>query len=76
MFSHELVCNLIEYINNNINDEITIIELSNRFYFDKTYIMKRFKREIGKSIHDYINIMRILNSLDYYKFEDWTKKIH
>jgi len=75
MFSNELVCNLLEYINKNINDEITIIELSNRFYFDKTYIMKRFKREIGKSIHDYINIMRILNSLDYYKYDNYILSI-
>jgi len=75
MFSNELVCNLLEYINNNINDEITILELSNRFYFDKTYIMKRFKREIGKSIHDYINIIRILNSLDFYKYDNYILSI-
>ena len=60
MFSHELVCNILEYINKNINEEITIDELANRFYFDKTYIMKRFKKEIGKSIHEYINTIRIL----------------
>ena len=61
--------------NKNINEEITIDELSNRFYFDKTYIMKRFKKEIGKSIHDYINMMRILNSLDYYKYDNYILSI-
>ena len=75
MFSHELVCNILEYINRNINDEITIDELANRFYFDKTYIMKRFKKEIGKSIHDYINTIRILNSLDYYKYDNYILSI-
>lgn len=45
MFSNDLVCNIIEYINNNINKEITIDELSLLFYFNKTYIMKRFKKE-------------------------------
>ncbi len=75
MFSNSLVCDLLEYINRNINDEITIDSLANRFYFDKTYIMKRFKKEIGKSIHDYINNIRVLNSLDYYKYDNYILSI-
>ena len=75
MFSHDLVCDILEYINQNINKEITIDELANRFYFDKTYIMKRFKKEIGKSIHDYINTIRVLNSLDYYKYDNYILSI-
>ena len=66
MFSNELICNIIEYINKNINKEITADELSSLFFFDKTYIMKRFKRETDLTIHEYINIMRIYNSLIYY----------
>lgn len=63
MFSNELVCEILEYINKNINKEITIDELSSLFYFNKTYIMKRFKKEIGITIHSYINHIRIYNSL-------------
>lgn len=63
MFSNELVCDILDYINNNINKEITIDELSDIFFFNKTYIMKRFKKEIGISIHSYINNIRIYNSL-------------
>lgn len=63
MFSNELVCEILEYINQNINKEITIDELSSLFYFNKTYIMKRFKKEIGITIHSYINHIRIYNSL-------------
>lgn len=75
MFSHDLVCDILEYINKNINKEITTDELVNRFYFDKTYIMKRFKKEIGRSIHDYINTIRVLNSLDYYKYDNYILSI-
>lgn len=71
MYSNNLVCDILEYINKNINKEITTDELVNRFYYDKTYIMKRFKKEIGKSIHDYINTIRILNSLEYYKYDNY-----
>jgi len=75
MFSNELVCNIIEYINNNINKEITIDELSMLFFFDKTYIMKRFKREIKLSIHEYINDMRIYNSLIYFSDNNYIISI-
>ena len=40
MYSNTLICDVLDYINRNINKEITIDELSNIFYFDKTYIMK------------------------------------
>ena len=75
MFSHDLVCDILEYINKNINREITIDELVNRFYFDKTYIMKRFKKEIGYTIHDYINMMRIFNSIELYKYDNYILSI-
>ncbi len=67
MFSNDLVCNIIEYLNNNINKEITIDELSLLFYFNKTYIMKKFKKELNISICEYINTIRIYNSLHILK---------
>ena len=75
MFSNDLVCNIIEYLNNNINKEITIDELSLLFYFDKTYIMKRFKKELNISIHEYINTMRIYNSLPYFRDNNYILSI-
>lgn len=66
IYSNELVCNILNYINNNINTEITIISLSNIFSYDKTYIMKKFKKELGITIKEYINNKRILNSLTNY----------
>lgn len=75
MYSNNLICDVLEYINNNINKEITIDELSRKFFFDKTYIMKRFKREIGISIHDYINHMRIFNSLSFYSYDNYILNI-
>ena len=75
MYSHELVCNIIEYINDNINKEITIDELSMQFYFNRTYIMKRFKKELGISINEYINNMRIYNSLKSFKDNNYFLSI-
>ena len=75
MYSNSLICDVLDYINRNINKDITIDELSNIFYFDKTYIMKRFKKEIGVSIHDYINRVRILNSLSLYRYDNYILSI-
>ena len=75
IYSNELVCNILKYINININTEITIINLSNIFSYDKTYIMKKFKRELGLTIVEYINNKRILNSLSSYRLNTTILRI-
>ncbi len=75
MYSNDLTCDVLSYINENINKYITIEELSNMFYFDKTYIMKRFKKEIGITVFEYINIIRIYNSLKYYNYDTYILSI-
>ena len=70
MYSNELVCTIIDYINKNINTCISINDISNKTYFNNYYIMKRFKKELGISINDYINIKRIYNSTKEIKNSD------
>ncbi len=62
---NELVCNVLYYIDNNINNIITIDNLVNEFHYNKFYIMKLFKKELNISIIDYINFMKIYNSLQF-----------
>lgn len=75
MHSKKLICDILEYINNNINKEISIEELSTIFFFDKYYIMKLFKKEVGITIINYINSMRIYNSLKDYRYDDQIIRI-
>lgn len=75
MYSSNLICDIITYINNNINKEITITELANIFFYDKTYIMKKFKKEIGISINNYINSIRIYNSLTFFTYNNYILSI-
>ena len=70
MHSKKLICDILIYINQNINKNITIDELSNIFFFDKYYIMKLFKKEINITIMNYINAMRIYNSLKDFKYNN------
>ena len=64
MYSNELICKILDYIDNNINKKITVEELSLRFYYNRYYIIKLFKKEIGLSLFDYINSLRIYNSIN------------
>ena len=75
MYSNELVCNILEYLNDNINEEISIDRLSNLFYFNRTYIMKRFKKELNISINEYINSIRIYNSLSSFRDNNYISSI-
>ena len=75
MHSKKLICDILEYIDNNINKEITIDELSYIFFFDKYYIMKLFKKELKITIVNYINSMRVYNSLKEYKYDNQIMRI-
>ena len=75
MYSNELVCNILDYLDENINTIISIDMISSIFCYDKFYIMKRFKKEIGTSIFNYINAIKIYNSLKYFKNDDSILKI-
>lgn len=70
MFSNELVIKILNYIDNNLYKKIPIDELSNIFHYNKDYIMRLFKREIGYTITNYINTKRIYNSLKSYIYTD------
>ena len=63
MFSNDLVCDILDFIDKNINRKITMSELSKHFYFNKDYIMRLFKKEIHSTILDYINQLRIFQSI-------------
>lgn len=68
MFSNDLVCDILDFIDDNINRKITMDELSSHFYFNKDYIMRLFKKEIHSTISNYINKKRIFQSLHDLQF--------
>ena len=63
MYSNRLVCDILRYIDNNINSKISIEDLENKFFYNRYYIMKLFKKELNITIIDYINNLRIYNSI-------------
>ena len=70
MYSNKLICDILFYIDKNINNKINIQDIADIFFFNRFYIMKLFKKELGISINNYINLKRILNSLSDLKNTD------
>lgn len=56
----ELGARVIEYLNSNIDRNITLDELSKRFFVSKYYLCRAFKKHNGISVHGYINQKRIM----------------
>lgn len=49
-----LIDQIIEYINNRIEEDITIDEISEYFYLSKFHLSREFKKYTGTTIHRYI----------------------
>ena len=65
MYSNNLIISILEYIDINLNSKITIEDLEHKFYYNRYYIMKLFKKELNITIFDYINIEYIIVLLIY-----------
>lgn len=72
---NKLVIDILNFIDDNLYEEISIDLIASVFCYDKFHIMKTFKRELGISIITYINFIKILRSLTYYSSDDSILKI-
>ena len=70
MYSNKLICEILIYISENIKNKITIEDLETKFFYNRYYIMKLFKKEIGLTIVEYINSIRIYNSITLIRGEN------
>ncbi|OPX44228.1 transposon Tn10 TetD protein [Ruminiclostridium hungatei] len=55
----ELIRNVMNYIEQNIPNEITLDNISERFYLDGTHISRLFKKHTGLTIRSYIVARRV-----------------
>lgn len=63
MYSNDLVCQILDFLDDNLYRKFSVEELSSRFYYNRYYIMKLFKKELGITMFTYINQMRIIHSI-------------
>jgi len=53
---------ILQYIDANLAEDITIDLLSEQFYISKYHMMRLFRRETGQSIHNYLTDRRLLHA--------------
>ncbi len=58
----DAVYSVIEYIKGNYQKKISLEEIADYTYLSKTYLSSLFKKETGRSISEYINIVRVEKS--------------
>jgi len=63
----EHIQQIIQYINSNLEFDLSIATLSARFYINKYYLMHKFKANTGYSMHSYVNNKRMQKSAGYIK---------
>lgn len=56
---NEIVSNIIEFINENIFERITIPMIASNFFLSEAYICRLFKSETGTTINKYLTARRI-----------------
>jgi len=60
-FTHnERVTEIIHYINQNLNEDLSLEMLSAKFYVSKYHLLREFKKYTGYTIHKYINQKRLI----------------
>jgi AraC-like DNA-binding protein len=57
-----LIDSIIDYINNNLEEDITVDELSEKFYLSKFHLSREFKKHTGTTIHRYIVQKKLIHA--------------
>lgn len=70
--NHPIVTNIIKYIHCNLQNEITLEELSDKHYISVSYLAKIFKQHTGVTIFAYIQHLRIEKACDILKNTERT----
>ncbi len=58
----ESISNVLNYINDNLSEHLSIDTLSSKFFMSKYYLMHKFKLQTGYTIHSYILQKRLVMS--------------
>lgn len=64
-YSSALITNIIDYLNENLTQSITLDDISNRFFISKHHLNKVFKKVIGTTLWEYIIYKRVTLAQQY-----------
>ncbi len=61
-YVHKTITDVIGYINNNYELDLTLENVSNKFFISPCYLSRTFKRTVNVSFVDYINNVRVMEA--------------
>ncbi len=61
--SNELIVEACSYINQNLQEPLTLEQLAKHIHVSPTYLSRLFKRETGSAFNNYVNQRRILRAI-------------
>lgn len=56
------ISKIVEYVNKNYNDELSLAMLAKKFYINKSVLSREFKKTMSQTFTDYLNNLRILEA--------------
>ena len=56
---HQKIAHIVDYLENNLTDDLSIPALAKRFYMSPDYLMHLFKSETGMTAGSYITARRL-----------------
>ncbi|PJM74414.1 AraC family transcriptional regulator [Bifidobacterium simiarum] len=57
-----LITNVMEYISEHLNDDLSLDAIADRFFINKYYLSRQFKKSTGLNLHEFIVKKRLLKS--------------
>ncbi len=70
--NENVISELCLYLINNINEDVSVSELARMLHYNKFYLIREFKKYTGFTISEFINYVRVYNSIDPLVFSDDT----
>ena len=70
--SKQSVMPVKEYLDQHYNEKITLDDLASRFFISKNYLTRVFKEQLGMSVKDYIQVLRITHAKQLLRTTDKT----
>lgn len=56
------ILQILRYVDEHLTEDVSVDDLADRFYVSKYHMMRRFKAEVGVSIHQYQSDKRLLTA--------------
>ncbi|PLS31209.1 AraC family transcriptional regulator [Bifidobacterium margollesii] len=57
-----LITNVMEYVSGHLNDDLSLDAIAERFFINKYYLSRQFKKNTGLNLHEFIVKKRLLKS--------------